>query len=72
MIFIKRDSFDSTIFFSALWNEMRFKDNIYALPLYSNSYAFFYNKKLFREAGLDPEKPPKTWNEVLAVFIEAG
>ena len=46
--FIKRDSFDSTIFFSALWNEMRFKENIYALPLYSNSYAFLiknYSKK---------------------------
>ena len=62
---IKRDSFDSSIFFAALWDEMRFKDKIYALPLYSNSYAFFYNKKLFREAGLDPEKPPKTWDEVL-------
>ncbi len=62
---IKQDSFDSSIFFSALWNEMRFRNNIYALPLYSNSYAFFYNKKLFRQAGLDPEKPPKTWSEVL-------
>lgn len=63
--FIKRDAFDSTIFFDALWNEMRFHDKIFALPLYSNSYAFFYNKRLFREAGLDPEKPPKTWDEVL-------
>ncbi len=62
---IKRDSFDSSIFFSALWDEMKFKDHIYALPLYSNSYAFFYNKRLFREAGLDPEKPPRTWNKVL-------
>jgi len=63
--FIKRDSFDSSIFFSALWNEMRFKGNIFALPLYSNSYAFFYNKRLFRNAGLDPDNPPKTWDEVL-------
>lgn len=62
---IERDSFDTTIFFSALWNEMKFKDHIYALPLYSNSYAFFYNKRLFKEAGLDPEKPPTTWKEVL-------
>ena len=62
---IERDSFDTTIFFSALWNEMKFKDHIYALPLYSNSYAFFYNKRLFKEAGLDPEKPPTTRKEVL-------
>lgn len=62
---IKRDAFDSSIFFSALWDEMKFKGQIYALPLYSNSYAFFYNKKLFKEAGLDPDKPPKTWDEVL-------
>lgn len=64
--FIKRDSFDSSVFFSALWEEMKFKGQTYALPLYSNSYAFFYNKRLFKEAGLDPEKPPRTWDEVLA------
>lgn len=63
--FIKRDKFDSSIFFSALWDEMKFRGHTYALPLYSNSYAFFYNKRLFKEAGLDPEKPPKTWDEVL-------
>lgn len=62
---IKRDFFDSSIFFSALWNEMKFHGQTYALPLYSNSYAFFYNKKLFKKAGLDPEKPPRTWDEVL-------
>ncbi|MBM7568541.1 ABC transporter substrate-binding protein [Paenibacillus sacheonensis] len=30
-----------------------------ALP----SSLLFYNKKLFREAGLDPENPPKTYSE---------
>lgn len=62
---IKRDSFDSSVFFPALWNEMKFQNRIYSLPLYSNAYAFFYNKKLFKEAGLDPEKPPRTWTEVM-------
>ena len=61
---IKKDSFDSSIFFPALWQEMNWQNRTFALPLYSNSYAFFYNKKLFREAGLDPGKPPKTWDEV--------
>lgn len=61
---IKRDSFSDTIFFPALWKEMLWQNRVFAVPLYSNSYAFFYNKKLFRQAGLDPEKPPRTWNEL--------
>lgn len=61
---IKKDSFDSSIFFQALWNEMNWQNRIFALPLYSNSYAFFYNKKLFREARLNPDNPPSTWDEV--------
>lgn len=36
----------------------------YALPYRSESVALFYNKKLFREAGLDPEQPPTTWAEL--------
>ncbi len=64
--FIKEDNFDSSKFFNSLWKEMEYRKSIYAVPLYSNSYAFFYNKKLFREAGLDPNKPPKNWDEVKA------
>lgn len=28
------------------------------------SYRFIYNKDLFRECGLDPDSPPKSWKEV--------
>ncbi len=62
---IKKTSFDTTIFFPALWKEMNWQNHTFAIPLYSTSYAFFYNKKLFKEAGLDPNKPPKTWDEVV-------
>jgi ABC-type glycerol-3-phosphate transport system substrate-binding protein len=27
--------------------------------------ALYYNKAMFREAGLDPERPPQTWAEML-------
>lgn len=36
-----------------------------AVPLYSMSYALYYNKKMFQEAGI--EKPPATWDEMVAV-----
>ncbi len=27
--------------------------------------ALFYNKDMFREVGLDPERPPETWDELI-------
>ncbi|MCK4328849.1 extracellular solute-binding protein [candidate division WOR-3 bacterium] len=41
---------------------------IYGIPDQTNCICLFYNKKLFREAGLDPEKPPTNWDE----FVEYG
>lgn len=40
----------------------------YGLPTAVRSLALFYNKKLFKEAGLDPNSPPKTLDE----FVAAG
>lgn len=41
---------------------------VYGLPLELTNWALFINKKMFRAAGLDPEKDwPKTWEEVLSV-----
>ncbi|MGV9451708.1 ABC transporter substrate-binding protein [Streptomyces sp. NPDC003635] len=37
-----------------------------AVPLYSMSYALYYNKKMFADAGI--AKPPATWDE----FVAAG
>ncbi len=37
----------------------------YGLPVDTQTIVLFYNPKLFREAGLDPDKPPQTWDEVI-------
>lgn len=36
----------------------------YALPFSADVSALIYNKDHFREVGLDPEKPPTTWEEL--------
>ncbi|MEU6117473.1 sugar ABC transporter substrate-binding protein [Streptomyces sp. NPDC047117] len=35
-----------------------------AVPLYSLTYALYYNKQMFKEAGIS--RPPTTWDELVA------
>jgi len=47
-------------------NSNRFEGELYGLPTNNETMAFMYNKKIFSEAGLDPEVPPATWADVAA------
>jgi multiple sugar transport system substrate-binding protein len=38
----------------------------YGIPTNNETMAFIWNAKIFEEAGLDPEKPPATWADVVA------
>ncbi len=40
------------------------KGKIYGTWLNTDVRVMAYNKKLFRKAGLDPNKPPRDWNEL--------
>jgi multiple sugar transport system substrate-binding protein len=43
------------------------KGQVYGIPFLEGSKpALFYNTKMFTEAGLDPKKPPKTFDELMA------
>ncbi|MDX1418450.1 MAG: ABC transporter substrate-binding protein [Rubricoccaceae bacterium] len=64
--FLAASGLDTTAFYPALWREMTWQGQTFALPVNSTSYALFYNKRLFRAAGLDPEDPPETWDELEA------
>src|SRR5579871_1049770 len=35
-----------------------------SMPFNSSTPVFYWNKDLFKKAGLDPETPPKTWKDV--------
>jgi multiple sugar transport system substrate-binding protein len=41
-----------------------FNERLYGVPLYADVSALFYNKDLFKKAGLDPNKPPTTQAEL--------
>lgn len=53
--------------FSPMVAESKFLDEYWALPTAVRSLALFYNKDLFEAAGLDPEAPPQTTEEFLAM-----
>jgi multiple sugar transport system substrate-binding protein len=44
---------------------MRHGGALYALPSDFMSMVLFYNRRLFAEAGLDPDRPPGKWEEFL-------
>jgi ABC-type glycerol-3-phosphate transport system substrate-binding protein len=39
---------------------------LWGLPYRIETHAVIFNKALFREVGLDPDRPPDTWDELLA------
>jgi raffinose/stachyose/melibiose transport system substrate-binding protein len=49
------------------WEEFSDASGAYAIPLSIQGFVIYYNKKLYTDAGLDPNNPPKTWAELTKV-----
>lgn len=43
-----------------------YNERTYALPFSGEASVLFYNKDLFRKAGLDPERPPANYAEIIS------
>jgi multiple sugar transport system substrate-binding protein len=52
-------------FFPFVEESVKFNGQYYSVPTAVRTLALLWNKKLFQAAGLDPEKPPKTLDELL-------
>jgi ABC-type glycerol-3-phosphate transport system substrate-binding protein len=52
---------DGSRYIPLFWDLCRHRGLTWGLPTTPGCVALFYNKKLFRAAGLDPEKPPATF-----------
>jgi len=55
------------MYIPVFWDIGTYKGHLYALPTAPSTLALHYNKRLFRKAGLDPERPPKTIQELDAI-----
>ncbi|MGH6860347.1 MAG: ABC transporter substrate-binding protein, partial [Phyllobacterium sp.] len=45
-------------------SSVTYDGGIYGLPRGANTLALYYNADMFKAAGLDPDDPPKTWDEL--------
>jgi sn-glycerol 3-phosphate transport system substrate-binding protein len=51
-------------YWKSFWEDNIVNGELYGVPFQKSTPLLYYNKDMFREAGLDPEKPPVTWAEL--------
>jgi multiple sugar transport system substrate-binding protein len=56
-----RDDYIPAALDYATWN-----NKLWGIPYRIETHAIIYNKGAFKDAGLDPNKPPQTWDELVA------
>ena len=51
-------------FYDGFMMNSRDGETTYGIPWQRSTIVLYYNKDAFKAAGLDPEQPPKTWDEL--------
>jgi sn-glycerol 3-phosphate transport system substrate-binding protein len=60
-----KEPFDPKAFIGPVYGYYSTTDGkLLSMPFNSSTPVFYWNKDLFKKAGLDPNKPPTTWKEV--------
>ena len=54
-------------FFPAFMLNSQFGNKTWGVPFQRSTVVLYWNKEAFKEAGLDPNKPPKTWEETVSM-----
>ncbi|HWI64270.1 MAG TPA: ABC transporter substrate-binding protein [Symbiobacteriaceae bacterium] len=61
--FIDADNFNTKNFEQNILSYYTFDGKLNSMPFNTSTPIMYYNKTAFKEAGLDPEKPPTTFEE---------
>ncbi|WP_226528416.1 ABC transporter substrate-binding protein [Metabacillus niabensis] len=62
--FFEQDTSIKDQYYPELWNAVVHDGEPYAVPFNTDTRLLFWNKDIFKEVGLDPDQPPKTWDEL--------
>ncbi|MEK3914410.1 ABC transporter substrate-binding protein [Paenibacillus sp. FSL H7-0331] len=64
--FIAKEGGDKYLsdFYPAFMSNSQTGGKTYSIPFQRSTIVLYYNKDLFKAAGLDPEKAPQTWDEM--------
>jgi sn-glycerol 3-phosphate transport system substrate-binding protein len=60
---VEREWLDS--FYPALMANGTVDGQVWGVPFQRSTIVLYYNKDMFEEAGLDPDAPPATWDEMV-------
>jgi len=63
--FIDKDNYDISQLEENILNYYKVDGKLYSMPFNSSTPVMIYNKDAFKAAGLDPEKAPATFSEVI-------
>jgi len=55
---------EQAIYFPNIWKANQLEGATFGLPWYVSTDVTIYNRQLFAKAGLDPNKPPKTYEQL--------
>jgi len=62
--FVDRDGYDLSNFDERAVKYFSVQDELWAMPYAANVPLLYYNKTMFQEVGLDPERPPQDLEEL--------
>ena len=63
---IDKENFDTSKYEKNILAYYTVDNKLYSMPFNTSTPILYYNKEMFKEAGLDPNKPPQTFEEVAA------
>jgi multiple sugar transport system substrate-binding protein len=67
--YYRQSGFRDQDFLPAAIDQMRWRGTLYAMPVTRDSRGFYWNKRVFREAGLNPDLPPATLEEMFELAV---